>query len=51
MSYVKWTKSDRGMNFFGKVDVRDNLIKVKDIQAASELLEISFTRSIIETEF
>jgi len=40
-----------GMNLLGKVDVWDNLIRVKDIQAASELLEISFTRSIIETEF
>ena len=40
-----------GMNLLGKADVWDNLIRVKDIQAASELLEISFTRSKIETEF
>jgi len=39
-----------GMNLLGKADVWDNLIRVKDVQAASELLEISFTKSRIETE-
>jgi len=40
-----------GMNLLGKADVWDNLIRVIDIQAASELLERSFTKSNIETEF
>jgi len=41
-----------GMNLLGKADVWDNLIRVKDTQAATELLEISFSRSRIEvTEF
>jgi superfamily II DNA or RNA helicase len=34
-----------GMNLLGKADVWDNLIRVKDIQAAAELLEISFSSS------
>jgi len=33
-----------GMNLLGKADVWDNLIRVKDTQAAAELLEISFSR-------
>jgi predicted nucleic acid-binding protein len=32
-----------GMNLLGRADVWDNLIRVKDIQAAAELLEISFS--------
>jgi len=41
-----------GMNLLGKADVWDNLIRVKDIQAASELLEISFSVPRMEvTEF
>jgi superfamily II DNA or RNA helicase len=40
-----------GMNLLGKADIWDNLIRVKDTQAASELLEISFSKSKIETEF
>jgi len=32
-----------GMNLLGKADVWDNLIRVKDTQAAAELLEISFS--------
>ena len=40
-----------GMNLLGKADVWDNLIRVKDLQAASELLEKSFSKSKIETEF
>lgn len=31
-----------GMNLLGKEDARDNLIRVKDRKAASELLEMSF---------
>lgn len=30
-----------GMNLLGKADARDNLIRVKDVQAAAELLEMS----------
>ena len=33
-----------GMNLLGKADVWDNLIRVKDIQAAAEQLEISFSK-------
>jgi hypothetical protein len=41
-----------GMNLLGKADVWDNLIRVSDIQAASELLEISFSIPRMEaTEF
>jgi len=40
-----------GMNLLGKADVWDNLIRVNDTQAASELLEISFSSSRMETEF
>ena len=40
-----------GMNLLGKADVWDNLIRVRDIQAATELLEISFSSSKMETEF
>ena len=32
-----------GMNLLGKADVWDNLIRVRDTQAAAELLEISFS--------
>jgi len=38
-----------GMNLLGKADVWDNLIRVKDVQAAAELLEISFSGSKFET--
>ena len=38
-----------GMNLLGKADIWDNLIRVKDIQAAAELLERSFSESKIET--
>ena len=34
-----------GMNLLGKADIWDNLIRVKDIQAAAELLEISLSSS------
>ena len=37
-----------GMNLLGKADVWDNLIRVKDAQAAAELLEISFTKPNME---
>jgi superfamily II DNA or RNA helicase len=41
-----------GMNLLGKADVWDNLIRVKDIQASAELMEISFSVSRMEsTEF
>ena len=40
-----------GMNLLGKADVWDNLIRVNDTQAASELLEMSFSSSRMETEF
>ena len=39
-----------GMNLLGKADVWDNLIRVKDIQAATELIEISFTGTKLYTE-
>ncbi len=31
-----------GMNFLGKEDVWDNLMRIKDHQVAAELLEIAF---------
>ena len=37
-----------GMNLLGKADVWDNLIRVNDMQAAAELLEMSFAKSQIE---
>ena len=40
-----------GRNLLGKADVWDNLIRVRDIQTAAELLEISFSSLKIETEF
>jgi len=33
------------MNLLGKADVWDNLIRVRDTQAAAELLEISFSNT------
>ena len=38
-----------GMNLLGKADVWDNLIRVKDIGAAAELLEISFSGDKMES--
>jgi superfamily II DNA or RNA helicase len=41
-----------GMNLLGKADVWDNLIRVRDIQASAELMELSFSASRMEaTEF
>jgi superfamily II DNA or RNA helicase len=37
-----------GMNLLGKADVWDNLIRVKDVQASAELMELSF--SILKLE-
>jgi hypothetical protein len=40
------------MNLLGKADVWDNLIRVKDVQASAELLEMSFSGLRMEvTEF
>jgi len=38
-----------GMNLLGKADVWDNLIRVKDIGAATELLELSFSSTKMES--